>query len=95
MAAAAITAAMNSAETTSSEIGRSLSGIFGCVSMVAWICLLVRFLVCSQLVVCYVIDNPPQLPQLIANYKAQSADALSMGFLIIWMLGDLANLGGV
>lgn len=36
-----------------------------------------------------------QLPQLIANYKAQNADALSMGFLIIWLLGDITNLAGV
>lgn len=36
-----------------------------------------------------------QLPQLITNYKNQNADALSMGFLIIWLLGDLTNLAGV
>ncbi|KAK0628545.1 PQ-loop-domain-containing protein [Bombardia bombarda] len=34
------------------------------------------------------------LPQLIANYKAKSADALSMKFLFIWLLGDIANLSG-
>ncbi|KAH7358603.1 vacuolar membrane PQ loop repeat protein [Plectosphaerella cucumerina] len=34
------------------------------------------------------------LPQLIANYKAQSADGLSMGFLFIWLLGDVTNLAG-
>ncbi|PSR83825.1 PQ loop repeat-domain-containing protein [Coniella lustricola] len=58
----------------STEAGRAMSGIFGCVSLVAWICLL--------------------LPQLIANYKAKSADALSMGFLFIWLLGDITNLAG-
>ncbi|EGY20937.1 vacuolar membrane PQ loop repeat protein [Verticillium dahliae VdLs.17] len=50
----------------------SLSGIFGSISLTAWICLL--------------------LPQLIANYRAQSADGLSMGFLFIWLLGDITNL---
>ncbi|KAJ4418584.1 hypothetical protein N0V82_005470 [Gnomoniopsis sp. IMI 355080] len=67
-------AAMRSTVTTTSEIGQSLSGIFGCISLVAWICLL--------------------LPQLITNYKAKSADGLSMGFLLIWLLGDLTNLAG-
>ncbi|CAN8100373.1 unnamed protein product [Discula destructiva] len=71
---AASVVAMRSAETTSTEIGQSLSGIFGCISLVAWICLL--------------------LPQLITNYKAKSADGLSMGFLLIWLLGDLTNLAG-
>ncbi|VBB73232.1 Putative protein of unknown function [Podospora comata] len=54
--------------------GEALSGIFGSVSLTAWICLL--------------------LPQLIANYKSKSADALSMKFLLIWLLGDIANLSG-
>jgi hypothetical protein len=31
---------------------------------------------------------------LITNYKAKSADALSMKFLMIWLLGDIANLSG-
>lgn len=35
-----------------------------------------------------------QLPQLIANYKAKSAEALSMKFLFIWLLGDICNLSG-
>jgi uncharacterized protein with PQ loop repeat len=35
-----------------------------------------------------------QIPQLIANYKAQSADGLSMAFLIVWLLGDATNLIG-
>ncbi|KAK7734685.1 hypothetical protein SLS53_007788 [Cytospora paraplurivora] len=34
------------------------------------------------------------LPQLVTNYKAQSADGLSMGFLFIWLLGDITNLAG-
>lgn len=40
-------------------------------------------------------DHSAQLPQLITNYKNQNADALSMGFLVIWLLGDLTNLAGV
>lgn len=56
------------------NVGEALSGIFGSVSLTAWICLL--------------------LPQLITNYKAKSADALSMKFLLIWLLGDVANLSG-
>ncbi|KAK0729917.1 PQ loop repeat-domain-containing protein [Lasiosphaeris hirsuta] len=58
----------------SPQLGEALSGIFGSVSLTAWICLL--------------------LPQLIANYKAKSADALSMKFLFIWLMGDVANLFG-
>lgn len=34
------------------------------------------------------------LPQLIANYKAKSADGLSMAFLIVWLLGDTCNFIG-
>jgi solute carrier family 66 (lysosomal lysine-arginine transporter), member 1 len=34
------------------------------------------------------------LPQLVANYKAQSADGLSMAFLVVWLLGDATNLIG-
>jgi uncharacterized protein with PQ loop repeat len=56
------------------DMGEALSGVFGSVSLTAWICLL--------------------LPQLITNYKAKSADGLSMNFLIIWLLGDIANLSG-
>ncbi|KAL2758433.1 hypothetical protein ACRALDRAFT_2040618 [Sodiomyces alcalophilus JCM 7366] len=56
------------------SIEKVLSGIFGSISLTAWICLL--------------------LPQLIANYKLQSADGLSMGFLFIWLLGDATNLAG-
>ncbi|KAI9163290.1 putative vacuolar amino acid transporter YPQ3 [Paramyrothecium foliicola] len=52
----------------------ALSGIFGSISMTAWICLL--------------------LPQLVANYRAKSADGLSMAFLVVWLLGDVTNLIG-
>ncbi|KAI1260347.1 PQ-loop-domain-containing protein [Xylariaceae sp. FL1019] len=56
------------------SVNEALSGIFGSVSLTAWICLLI--------------------PQLITNYKARSAEGLSMGFLAIWLFGDLTNLGG-
>ncbi|KAI0192784.1 PQ-loop-domain-containing protein [Astrocystis sublimbata] len=56
------------------SVNEALSGIFGSVSLTAWICLLI--------------------PQLIANYKAKSAEGLSMGFLAIWLFGDVTNLGG-
>ncbi|CAK7219411.1 hypothetical protein SEUCBS140593_003881 [Sporothrix eucalyptigena] len=52
----------------------ALSGIFGSVSLTAWICLL--------------------MPQLIQNYKSQSAEGLSMAFLFVWLLGDVTNLSG-
>ncbi|KAI5464497.1 PQ loop repeat-domain-containing protein [Mariannaea sp. PMI_226] len=51
-----------------------LSGIFGSISLTAWICLL--------------------LPQLVTNYKSQSADGLSMAFLVVWLFGDVTNLLG-
>lgn len=56
------------------SVNEALSGIFGSISLTAWICLL--------------------LPQLITNYKTQSADGLSMGFLAIWLFGDVTNLSG-
>ncbi|KAI8722252.1 hypothetical protein NCS52_00368700 [Fusarium sp. LHS14.1] len=34
------------------------------------------------------------LPQLFTNYKAKSADGLSMAFLVVWLLGDVTNLVG-
>ncbi|KAI3327071.1 PQ-loop-domain-containing protein [Xylariaceae sp. AK1471] len=56
------------------SVNEALSGIFGSVSLTAWICLLI--------------------PQLITNYKANSAEGLSMGFLAIWLFGDITNLSG-
>ncbi|KAI8660266.1 hypothetical protein NCS57_01003200 [Fusarium keratoplasticum] len=51
-----------------------ISGIFGSISLTAWITVLV--------------------PQLHANYKSGSAEGLSMAFLFIWLLGDIANFIG-
>ncbi|ETS85841.1 hypothetical protein PFICI_03866 [Pestalotiopsis fici W106-1] len=50
------------------------SNVLGCVSLVAWIFVLV--------------------PQLLENYRTKRTDGLSVGFLIIWILGDIANLSG-
>lgn len=55
-------------------VNEALSGIFGSISLTAWICLLI--------------------PQLITNFKAKSAEGLSMLFLAVWLFGDLANLSG-
>ncbi|KAI1245788.1 hypothetical protein MGN70_012682 [Eutypa lata] len=56
------------------SVNEALSGIFGSISLTAWICLLI--------------------PQLITNYKAKSAEGLSMLFLAVWLFGDVANLSG-
>ncbi|KAI5293572.1 hypothetical protein KEM52_005419 [Ascosphaera acerosa] len=34
------------------------------------------------------------VPQLLENYQNQSAEAISISFLAIWLLGDAANLLG-
>lgn len=34
------------------------------------------------------------VPQVIENYRNQSAEALSLAFVIVWFLGDLSNLLG-
>ena len=35
-----------------------------------------------------------KLPQLIENYKTASADGVSLAFLAVWFIGDVANLIG-
>ncbi|KKA29950.1 hypothetical protein TD95_005148 [Thielaviopsis punctulata] len=62
------------AAASGQDLGTAMSGIFGSISLTAWICLLT--------------------PQLIANYRSQSADGLSMAFLVIWLFGDITNLSG-
>lgn len=91
---AAIVTAVASGVVKTSEPGESLSGIFGCISLVAWICLLVSSHLRLMLTLAFGTDGLPKLPQLVTNYKAQSADGLSMGFLFIWLLGDITNLAG-
>jgi len=34
------------------------------------------------------------VPQLILNYKSGSADGISLAFLTVWLVGDIANLSG-
>ena len=34
------------------------------------------------------------IPQLIENYRNGSADAISLGFIFIWFIGDITNLAG-
>ena len=33
-------------------------------------------------------------PQIYENYSLQSGEGLSVPFVVIWLLGDLANLTG-
>ena len=33
-------------------------------------------------------------PQIVENFRRGSADALSLQFLIIWLVGDVANILG-
>lgn len=34
------------------------------------------------------------LPQLLENYRNSSAEAISLAFIFVWFLGDVANLAG-
>ncbi|TEY73225.1 hypothetical protein BOTCAL_0081g00160 [Botryotinia calthae] len=34
------------------------------------------------------------VPQLILNYRSQSADGVSLAFLTVWFIGDVTNLAG-
>ena len=34
------------------------------------------------------------MPQLIENYRSQSADGISLAFLTVWLIGDITNLSG-
>ncbi|QSZ37329.1 hypothetical protein DSL72_009427 [Monilinia vaccinii-corymbosi] len=34
------------------------------------------------------------VPQLILNYRSQSADGVSLAFLTVWLMGDMSNLAG-
>jgi uncharacterized protein with PQ loop repeat len=40
------------------------------------------------------IDWLLQVPQLVENYRNGSAEAISLGFIFIWFLGDVFNLIG-
>src|SRR5271154_2847152 len=69
----------------------AFSGIFGSVSLACWIFLLVRS-IHSQLHA--LTDLHAQVPQLVENYRNGSAEAISLGFIFIWFLGDICNLIG-
>ncbi|CCU76632.1 vacuolar membrane PQ loop repeat protein [Blumeria hordei DH14] len=34
------------------------------------------------------------VPQLVLNYRTSSADGISLGFLAVWLIGDITNLSG-
>lgn len=91
---AAAAAAVGTQAVAAPGVGEALSGIFGSVSLTAWICLLVWQSRAQSGCTVYQWLTVLQLPQLITNYKAKSAEALSMKFLLIWLLGDIANLSG-
>jgi hypothetical protein len=40
------------------------------------------------------VDWLLQVPQLVENYRNGSAEAISLGFIFIWFLGDVCNLVG-
>ncbi|KOS19939.1 putative vacuolar amino acid transporter [Escovopsis weberi] len=71
--ASVVTSAMDAA-AQQLPLHTIISGIFGSISMAAWICVI--------------------LPQMVVNYRNKSAEALSVPFLIVWMLGDATNLIG-
>lgn len=72
---ATIIVKMAAAVTTSSDIGESLSGIFGCISLVAWICLLVSFLFPVSMASCAASNVPKSFLSLspITRPRAQMA----------------------
>jgi hypothetical protein len=35
-----------------------------------------------------------QVPQLVLNYNSGSAEGISLAFLTVWLIGDIANLSG-
>ncbi|KAG5987094.1 hypothetical protein E4U54_005142 [Claviceps lovelessii] len=48
--------------------------------------------ICGSIsIACWVIVFTPQL---IANWKSGSADALSIQFVIVWLIGDVFNIAG-
>jgi hypothetical protein len=68
----------------------ALSGISGSISLAAWVFLLV-ILPFSK---AEKYADFPKLPQLVENYKQGSAEGISLLFLAVWFIGDLANLFG-
>ena len=70
----------------------ALSGISGSISLAAWIFVLVS---CNIDGHCNIITKIVlQVPQLIENYRSSSAEGISLAFLTVWFIGDLANFFG-
>src|SRR4051794_10515601 len=82
---------MADVEYVSLTTREAFSGIFGSVSLACWIFLLVRN-IHSPLHA--LTDLRAQVPQLVENYRNSSAEAISLGFIFIWFLGDICNLIG-
>ncbi|KAL9097186.1 MAG: hypothetical protein Q9165_000613 [Trypethelium subeluteriae] len=73
----------------------ALSGVFGSISLAAWIFLLVRTArIPDAAAAGKVAKRNNKVPQLIENYQQQSASGVSLLFLFVWFLGDVANLLG-
>ena len=90
-------------------LNEALSGIFGSISLAAWIFLLVcttnfplrEALPIITKVLSHTTDDANnfisyhvQIPQLVENYRQQSADGISLAFLAVWFIGDIASLAG-
>jgi hypothetical protein len=41
------------------------------------------------------ITDANKVPQLILNYTTGSAEGISLAFLTVWLVGDIANLAGM
>ena len=75
------------------ELNEALSGVFGSISLAAWVFLLVSYqpLHPSSQQLC---SRDFEVPQLWENYRLRSAEGISLAFLIVWFFGDLANFFG-
>ena len=48
----------------------------------------------SALLIYLLLTYLPKVPQLLENYREGSAEGISLAFLIVWFIGDLANFFG-
>lgn len=69
----------------------ALSGAFGSISLAAWIFVLVTPL---NPLKSLIKTDSLQVPQLLENFQTGSADGISLAFLAVWFIGDLANFFG-
>jgi len=72
----------------------ALSGVFGSISLAAWVFLLVSHLLFSSQHPCLLTHHHLKAPQLVENYRQKSAQGISLTFLCVWFVGDVANLIG-